>query len=46
VALGVLRADLAEAGTALEVDIYGERCRATVQPDGPLWDAGNARLRA
>jgi dimethylglycine dehydrogenase len=30
----------------IEVDIFGERCPAIVQPDGPLWDPGNDRLRA
>jgi dimethylglycine dehydrogenase len=42
----MLRADLAVPGTKLEVEIYGERCRATVQPDAPLWDPKNERLRA
>ncbi len=46
VALGMIRADLAQAGTEIEVEIYGERRRATVQPDAPLWDAENARLLA
>ncbi|MEL6914860.1 MAG: FAD-dependent oxidoreductase [Pseudomonadota bacterium] len=46
VALGMLRSDLAREGTELEVDIYGQKCRATVQPDGPLWDPENLRLRA
>ncbi|MCC1492117.1 FAD-dependent oxidoreductase [Cognatishimia sp. F0-27] len=46
IALGMVRADLAEPGTELEVDIFGHRCRATVQPDRPLWDPENARLRA
>jgi dimethylglycine dehydrogenase len=46
VALGMLRADLAVPGTELEVEIYGERHRATVQPDAPLWDPQNERLRA
>jgi len=46
VALGMLRADLAEPGTEIEVDIYGERRRAVVQPDAPLWDPENERLRA
>lgn len=46
VALGMVRADLAGPGTELEVEIYGERCRATVQADAALWDAGNERLRA
>ena len=46
IALGMLRADLATPGTELEVDIYGKRCRAVVQPDQPLWDPQNERLRA
>ena len=46
VALGMIRADLAEPGTEIEVEIYGERRRATVQPDRPLWDPENERLRA
>lgn len=46
VALGMIRADLAEPGTEIEVEIYGERRRATVQPDKPLWDPENERLRA
>ena len=46
VALGMVRADLAGPGTELEVEIYGERCRAVVQPDAPLWDPENERLRA
>jgi dimethylglycine dehydrogenase len=46
VALGMLRADLAVPGTELEIDIYGTRCKATVQPDQPLWDPENERLRA
>ncbi|MEM1374249.1 MAG: FAD-dependent oxidoreductase [Pseudomonadota bacterium] len=46
VALGMLRSDLATEGTELEVDIFGQKVRATVQPDGPLWDPENARIRA
>ena len=46
IALGMVRADLAVPGTELEVEIYGERCRAVVQEDQPLWDPENARLRA
>jgi dimethylglycine dehydrogenase len=46
IALGMLRADLAVAGTELEVEIYGERFAAVVQPDGPLWDPANQRLKA
>jgi dimethylglycine dehydrogenase len=45
IALGMLRADLAVAGTAVEVEIFGQRFAATVQQDAPLWDATNARLR-
>jgi dimethylglycine dehydrogenase len=46
IALGMLRADLAVPGTVVEVEIYGDRFPARVQPDAPLWDPGNARLRA
>jgi dimethylglycine dehydrogenase len=46
IALGMLRADLARPGTEVEVEIFGERRRATVQADAPLWDPTNERLRA
>ena len=46
IALGTVRTDCAEPGTRLEVEIYGERYPATVQPDRPLWDPENERLRA
>jgi dimethylglycine dehydrogenase len=46
IALGMVRADLAEPGTELEVEIYGEKHRAVVQPDQPLWDPENTRIRA
>ena len=46
IALGMLRADLAVAGTELDVEIYGIRRRAVVQADAPLWDAKNERIRA
>jgi dimethylglycine dehydrogenase len=46
IALGMLRADLAVPGTEVEVEIYGDRFKATVQPDGPLFDPNNERLRA
>jgi dimethylglycine dehydrogenase len=46
IALGMLRADLTKPGTGIEVEIYGERFPATVQPDAPLWDPENERLRA
>jgi dimethylglycine dehydrogenase len=46
IALGMLRADLAEPGTAVEVEIFGDRFKAVVQNDEPLWDPKNERLRA
>jgi dimethylglycine dehydrogenase len=46
IALAVVSSQLATPGTSLEVEIFGERLPATVQPDGPLWDPENARLRA
>ena len=46
VALGTVRADLAAEGTALEVDVFGRRCAATVQGGGALWDPKNERIRA
>jgi len=46
IALGMLRADLAVPGTEIEVEIYGDRFKAVVQPDGPLFDPNNERLRA
>ena len=46
IALGMLRTDLTEPGTRIEVEIYGERRAAVVQPDQPLWDPENERLRA
>ena len=46
VALGMLRADLTAPGTEVEIDIFGDRRRATVMGDGPLWDPQNERLKA
>ena len=46
VALGMLRADLAVPGTALEVEIFGDRFPTIVTGDGALWDAKNERIRA
>ncbi|HHZ09166.1 MAG TPA: FAD-dependent oxidoreductase [Rhizobiales bacterium] len=45
IALGMVRADLAEPGTEVEIEIFGERFPATVQEDRPLWDPQNARLK-
>ncbi|GAB4230634.1 MAG: hypothetical protein Tsb0032_37010 [Kiloniellaceae bacterium] len=46
IALGVLRSDLAAPGSALEVEIFGERHPAVVQPETALWDPRNERLRS
>ncbi len=46
IALGMLRADLCEPGTEVEVEIFGDRFRAVVQPDQAVWDASNERLKA
>ena len=45
IALAYVRADLAAAGTRLEVGILGERCAATVA-QAPLYYPENLRLRA
>ena len=46
VALGMLRADLAVPGTEIEVEIFGDKRKAVVQEDKPLFDPENERLRA
>lgn len=46
IALGMVKAELAVAGTELEIEIFGARCKAIVQPDEPLWDPSNERIRA
>ncbi len=46
IALGMIRPDLATPGTEVEINIYGQKCKATVQEDRPLWDPENERLRA
>ena len=45
IALAMLRSDLTVAGTKVEVEIFGTRCKAVVQADQPLWDPSNDRLR-
>ncbi|MAP11866.1 MAG: dimethylglycine dehydrogenase [Gammaproteobacteria bacterium] len=45
-ALAVVRADAAGPGTVLDVEIYGERCRAEVQANQAVYDVTNERLRA
>ena len=46
IALGMVRADLAQKDTEVQVEIYGQRYRAVVQGDEPLWDPNNDRIRA
>ena len=46
IALGMVKANLATPGTELHIDIYGEMRKAVVQPEEPLWDPQNERLRA
>ena len=46
IALGMLRPDLAVAGTQVTINIFGTDYPATVQADAPLWDPENARIRA
>jgi dimethylglycine dehydrogenase len=46
IAFGMLRTDLSTAGTEIKVEIYGDRRRAIVQADRPLWDPDNTRLKA
>ena len=46
IALGMIKPEHAEPGTELEVEIYGQKYKATVQKDEPLWDPANERLRA
>jgi len=46
IALGMLRADLLDPGTPVEIEIFGERRKAVVQEDRPLWDPENERIRA
>jgi len=45
IALAYVRADLAVAGTELQVEILGERRRAVVAVE-PLYDPQNLRLRS
>ena len=44
-ALGMVKPQLSAPGTALEIEILGERRPATVVPESP-YDPGNERLRA
>ncbi|MBC7737789.1 MAG: aminomethyl transferase family protein, partial [Candidatus Saccharibacteria bacterium] len=46
IGLGMLKADLNQPGTAVQVEIFGQLYPAVVQPDEPLWDPKNLRIRA
>ena len=46
IALGMIRPDLNTPGTEVDINIYGQMRKAVVQPDQPLWDPQNERLRA
>ncbi len=45
IALGMVRHDCSEPGTRLEIEMYGRRYPATVQPDQPLFDPENLSLK-
>lgn len=46
IAIGMVRSDLAVPGQELDVEVFGERLKATVHGDTPLYDPANERLRA
>ncbi|MFT5508558.1 MAG: dimethylglycine dehydrogenase [Hyphomicrobiaceae bacterium] len=46
IALGMLRADLADSGTRLKVEIFGNRYPAVVQESAAVWDPKNERIKA
>ncbi|MGE3147250.1 MAG: FAD-dependent oxidoreductase [Pseudorhodoplanes sp.] len=46
IALAMLKSELAEPGTGVEVEIFGEMRPALVHGDKPLWDPDNERLRS
>ena len=46
IALGMVGAAWSEPGTSLEVEMFGERQKATVEADQALWDPHNERIRA
>ncbi|NJM83694.1 MAG: FAD-dependent oxidoreductase [Tabrizicola sp.] len=46
VALGMLKTELARAGTAVEVEVFGQRLAAEVIGPGAAWDPKNGRIRA
>jgi dimethylglycine dehydrogenase len=46
IALAMLKSELNVPGIVVDVEIYGERFKATVQEDQPLWDPKNERIHA
>ncbi|MBX3576942.1 MAG: FAD-dependent oxidoreductase [Rhizobiaceae bacterium] len=45
IALGMVKSEFADDGTALEIEIFGERFAARVHSDA-LWDPANERLKS
>ncbi len=45
IALCMLKPELSKAGKVVEIEIYGQRCKATVHGQDPLWDPQNLRIR-
>ena len=46
IGLGMLKTEVNVPGTAVEVEIFGQRFAAIVQADAPVWDPKNERIRA
>ncbi|MEO1746856.1 MAG: glycine cleavage T C-terminal barrel domain-containing protein, partial [Pseudomonadota bacterium] len=46
IALGVVDTAASTPGTDLNIEIFGKKHKAIVQPDQPIWDPENERLRA
>lgn len=46
IGLGMLKTEVNQPGTAVEVEIFGIRHPAKVMADAPLWDPKNERIRA
>ncbi|NEY89199.1 GcvT family protein [Tabrizicola oligotrophica] len=46
IGLGMLKTEVNQPGTKVEVEIFGTLYPAVVQADAPLWDAKNERIRA
>ena len=46
IGLGMLKSGLNVPGQQVQVEIFGQLYPATVQPDEPMWDPKNLRIRA